>query len=371
MAHRCKYIGNCVILINNRLRQPLPYQPVPYHLIITYLMNSYNKNLVPGAILMLIGFLFLADNYNWFSFDWHTVFRLWPLAIIMLGINMIVGKRSSAATGLTIALIAICVPIAMLKGVKRDVEDRFEWFRNDDDHNNRSNEKSAENDSDMSEKKQNFSESMESSLETATLHLAGGATKFTIGGGTSDLISADAKMTGNFPEYALNKKVNGSNADLELKAKEGKDGEGIHFNMDENDDTNIDIKNQLDVKINEKPQWSLDIELGAGKADIDLSTLIVKKISLKTGVASTEIKLGDKADKTEVTVESGVAEVEISVPKGVGCRLETKDAALNMNDFDGFTKNGSSYETANFQGSKKQIVISFKSGLSKLKVNRY
>ena len=87
-------------------------------------------------------------------------------------------------------------------------------------------------------------------------------------------------------------------------------------------------------------------------------------------ITDTEIKLGDKAAETTVKVEAGVAQVELQVPNSVGCRIKL-DGALNGKDFDGFIKNGDSYESPDYAKATKKINIEFDGGLSNLKVKRY
>lgn len=339
-------------------------------------MNSFNKNLIPGAILILLGGLFLADNFDWFSFNWSSITRLWPLLLILLGGNMLLGKRSPAATTLTIILLAVAVPLALVRGVRDKVSDRFENFgdRFDSDNDNNDDnddEKSSDNNNDDNdtsvEKNQTFSEPFDAAIKTATLKLSGGIAKFELSSGSNQLLEASSKISGDFSEYNLNKVISGSNAEINIKPKDGNNGDA---NIDFSNDEDFELKNKLDVKLNPNLDWTLDVEFGAGKADLDLSDLKVKKLNLKSGVASTEVKLGDKSD-TEVKVESGVASVEIAVPEAVGCRINTKNEALNIKDFDGFVKNGDMYETANYAKSTKKINIVFESGISKLKVRRY
>ncbi len=46
-------------------------------------MNKETKSLIWGIILILIGFLFLGNNLNWFRVEWRD---MWPLVMIIGGI---------------------------------------------------------------------------------------------------------------------------------------------------------------------------------------------------------------------------------------------------------------------------------------------
>lgn len=333
-----------------------------------------NKNLIPGAILVGLGCLFLAENYHVFNIHWGQIWRLWPIILILLGVNIVLGKRSTSSTWLTIAALCIAIPMVIIGKVKDRTDHFVERFDDsngnmDIDSDDEENDDADNTDNDKteggsSEARQRFTEPLDGGIKTAKLVLEGGAAKFRAEGGTTDLIEVDAKLSENFPDYALNKKVNGTNAELELKPKGDKEG---HFELDEDDFGD----NKLNVKLNRAVEWDIDLKLGAGKADFDLSEINVKNLNLETGVTSTEVKLGDMAANTTVKVKSGVAEVEIKVPNNVGCLIKTQKAALNIQDFDGFTKSGSNYQSPDYDKATKKITIEFESGISKLKVKRY
>ena len=123
--------------------------------------------------------------------------------------------------------------------------------------------------------------------------------------------------------------------------------------------------------MNEKPVWSIDLGIGAGKGDFDFSNYKVKRLDLETGAASIDIKFGDKVDNATVEVKSGVASVKFRVPEGVGCEIRM-DGALNSKDFDGFEKVRSGvWQTEGYDKATKKITFDVESGLSSLKVSRY
>ncbi|MBN2365627.1 MAG: hypothetical protein EH225_06510 [Calditrichaeota bacterium] len=55
-------------------------------------MQRETKSLVWGIILILIGFLFLGHNLDWFNFDWN---ELWPLVMIAGGLFFWIGWLSN------------------------------------------------------------------------------------------------------------------------------------------------------------------------------------------------------------------------------------------------------------------------------------
>lgn len=332
-------------------------------------MNS--KNIIPASILIAIGVLFLADNFDWFTFDWDHLLRFWPVLLIVLGINLIIGKRSGSATALTVLVLCVAVPAAMVNSCtnnwrwKDHDRSSFGWEHNDSNENDSNNENENETDaedSDRSNVSQSFTEPMESGLKRASFALEGGAAKFVIDGETTSLVDAKTKL--DFGDgYNLKKVLRDGTAELKLDMKDQNGNKEWNIKDD-------NLQNDVTVQLNPNVEWDLDFEIGAGKADFDLSKLNVNKLALKTGVTDTEIKLGDKANDASIKVESGVAQVELQIPQSVGCRIEI-DGALNGKDFDGFTKIGDSYETPGYDKATKKMSIKFEGGLSSLKVKRY
>lgn len=337
-------------------------------------MNS--KNIFAGGFLILLGILFLGKEYGWFHIHWHDIARMWPLLLIYMGLMAFVGKTSRSATVISIIMMAIFIPLVLVKSCVDDVKsevfdgDRDFHLRFDDDDNrndnddNSQNEDNDKNGNNEDEKsygvggKQHITEPMNSSIKTANFELNGGAAEFIIDGGTSELVEADADL--DFGKISLGKTGEGDNPNVKFKLSGKK--EGINFDSDRH--------NKVDLKFNPNVLWNMKFEFGAGKADFDLSSYRIKQLDIKTGVTKTDIKLGDLSDNMIVNVESGLTSIEFEVPKGVGCRIKV-DGGLNSKNFDGFTKRGDYWESPNYDKSSKKILINFDGGLQDLKVKRY
>lgn len=334
-------------------------------------MNA--RDLFSGGILVLLGILFLGTEFHWFKVDWNELFRFWPLLLIYLGITLLVGKTSTTSTILTVMLLCIAVPAAVVSSCKNEVSDKIANDFNidfDDDDNDNDDNNDGDNDNDDSDDSssstgkgggvQKLTESMDANTKTAVLNFSGGASEFSIKNSTTQLIDVDADL--DFGNVSIKKSQNGTEANVDFALKGKKNN--LNFNSD-------DKHNKIDIKLNDKPEWDMNFEFGAGEADFDLSPYKVKKLSIKTGVTKTEVKLGDKVDNLDVNVESGLTSIEFKVPQAVGCRIKV-EGGLNSKDFDGFTKKEDGYyETSNYGSASKKIDIKFEGGLQELKVSVY
>jgi hypothetical protein len=97
----------------------------------------------------------------------------------------------------------------------------------------------------------------------------------------------------------------------------------------------------------------------------------VSSLRFEGGAASFEAKIGSLEPLTNVTVETGVANIEIEVPTESGCRIVV-DSGLSSKDFIGFIKQSDgTYETSNYSTATNKINISLKGGLSSFEVRKY
>ncbi|MCY7359953.1 MAG: cell wall-active antibiotics response protein [Rudanella sp.] len=334
-----------------------------------------NRGLFWGIFFVTIGLLFLARNLGWLAIDWETIRNLWPLLLILAGVNLILERQRSQAAIATTVLLAIAAPVALFSFVGRHHDDwnnnRDRWeYRSDDNENDNNDQDDNDNDAtdsgdddedDISTSSvSKFVESMEGETPEAVLKFGGGAGRFSIGETTTNLIDAEAKQTVGTYKMAVDRDPTTRIPTIELKPNEGK-----------TEYKGGKLANRIDIKLNDKPIWTLDLGLGAGEGDFDLSRYSVKNLKVQAGAADIDIKLGDRADLVTVDLQAGVASMVVQVPQGVGCRVE-KQGGMNVNQLDGFDEiSDRVMQTPGYDGAKKKINIVFNGGISRFKVERY
>ena len=331
--------------------------------------QSNNSGLVWGSLLLGFGLLLLAKTLGWFHFDWGMIARFWPVLLILGGLNLILNKSNSRGV-VTALFIAFTIPLFATHSCNRNFGNS-NWNWNDNESYNSDSDKNDDTDNKTDDegngevKDANFSEPMRDNIADATLLFGGGAGEFRIEATTTQLFEADTKS--NLGGYKLKTKRNETEKTAEIDfSMDGKKNVKI-----EGKDNDFDFDNKATVKLNDRPNWNMKFEIGAGKGDFDLSALKVKSVKLEAGAADIDLKLGDKAAATDVSISSGVASVQVSVPESVGCEV-TISGALNAEDLDGFEAKGNGvYQTSNYAKAAKKIVIKFEGGVSKFEVNRY
>ena len=339
-----------------------------------------------GIFLLTFGVLFLARRAGQLDVDWHSLVNLWPVLLILAGVNMILERRGSAAAFVTTIMLAVAIPTTLFGFFARDHEHfGLRWNRedtdneeNDGDDNDTNNDDSngdgnADNayrserehrDNTDTDKVQTntFSETMDAETREAVLKLSGGAGRFIISSPTAELIKAYTKQSVGSYSMSVDRDATTHIPTIELKPTE------------ENQEVNLSdgkFENRVDVHLNAKPIWTIDVALGAGQGDLDLSAYAVRNLKVAVGAAELDLKLGSKMDMSDIKLNVGAASVTVHVPKEVGCRVK-KDGAMNVEQLDDFTDvGGGEFVSPGYDAAAKKMIIRFDGGISRFKVVRY
>lgn len=328
-----------------------------------------SDKLIPGAILVCIGAIFLLHNFNVIHFDWMNILYLWPIFLIIGGVNLVfAGNRSPIATVVKLAVVIGGFALLLFG----NFGNRYHFWPSgivhfDDNDNNDDNNGDDDSDSTNTdngvvkiEGSSVFNKEYTPDAKLARLNISGGATTYTLNDTTNQLFKAKTKEF--YGKYEFNANKEDSVYVVNLKMKNNK---GWHFDSDNNK------SNTADIQLNPNPIWDIYVETGATKLDFDLSKFKIKSVTLKGGAASMSVKLGAPLEKTNVEVSTGVSEVTINVPKDAACSINA-NTGLSSNEFQGFDKkDNNTYETAGFEAAKNKIYIHMSGGISDFKVNRY
>ncbi|WP_343531586.1 DUF5668 domain-containing protein [Pedobacter sp.] len=323
------------------------------------------ERIIWGVILLFVGGVLLLENLNVIEFYWRNVWGFWPIFLIIGGVNMLL-NRNGSQTGSIVSLAILIITLAFLfvRGQERphgrtwlnlwkdkDVEANIDWDDNDTSETNYEGMKFSE-----------FFNPADSSKKTV-LNLSGGGTSFKLDEATDSLFEASVnKKRGNF---SLTKTTTDSTNTLTFKMNDkrrGRDRNNWSFNTG---------GNEVNVRLNTQPTWTMNLSMGAGEIDFDLTKYKVRAVNFDGGAADVKIKIGDLVPIADVHVKTGVANVEIKVPHGSGCRIKAH-TGLASKDFKGFIKkDDGSYETPNYQTSKNKVFIFLDGGLSNFEVDTY
>ena len=307
------------------------------------------ERIIWGLIFLFIGGVLLLENFDVINFHWHVIRRFWPVILIIVGANMIFSREDRAWAGsISIIVTFLALTFIAYQGVQPQ-QSRSAWIGPDYDSDRNGEEKYSNN---------VFSETMSPGISRAELNIKGGATQYTLEDTTSELFQAEVRR--HMGNYSLFRTTRDS-------------VEVLNFNMSgkNNWDNSKVGGNKAVLKLNSQPLWDVNLEVGAGRLDFDLSPFKVRNLRFEGGAASLKLKLGVPVATSTVTCETGVSRIEIMVPESAACQIRL-ESGLSSNDFEGFTRQeDGTYITPNFNFASKKIIINLEGGLSKFEVRRY
>ncbi len=296
-----------------------------------------------GFLFLTLGALFLLVKFDIIITDFSYAWDLWPVTIILLGLLIIVKK--TIAKPFVASLFGIFVGYLIFGSIYSVVDHNIDidW---DDDYGEHYDVKY-------------FTEPYNSDLDFAKLELGSGAGTFLISNKTDKLFEGIVK--GNLThKYSFHTDIQDNEAyiDLDFRKHDWHPFQGK-------------IRNRLGIKLNDNPVWDLKLNIGAAKADFDLSDFKVRSLEVNTGATNTDIIIGDLYEYVSIDVEMGAASLEIDIPKESGCKV-TGDMVLFAKSLEDFEKVSSDYYiTENYDEAVNKINIIVEGGVSKFAIRRF
>ena len=303
-----------------------------------------------AIILIAIGILFMLNNFGVLEFGFHALWSLWPLILVLWGISILPIKDS-------IKIVALVAVLALTAVFFNRISERSSWFHIDNFHG--FSNKDWQDDEDTTANNnlpQNLSVPFDSLITKGELKLEAAAGNFNLQGVTSDFLAFD--KTGDIGNYSLTTSNENGRKQINLSLEKS----GVRHTVNEN---------KVEIRLNEKPTWNLDFDIGAAEIQMDLRDYKIDTTNINAGASSIDIKIGDKSPLTVMTFNAGASSIKVDVPKGSGCQIKSESFMISK-EFDGFTKKGDGiYQTANFTSGKNKIFITIKTAISKIEINRY
>jgi hypothetical protein len=286
-----------------------------------------------GTLWIVAGVLILLAKLDVMTLQLGSLWKFWPLVLVLWGVSVLTGAK--AIRGLLAALAAILLAL-IIYGLWE------EWGSGREPRELTS---------------QTFMETYDSTLHLASLRFVSGAGSFTIRDTCAPLFRAETAT--DFGKYEMDSRTGSEEKDLTLRLADHPGG------------LRAGGRNSVTMCLNPGPVWALNLEIGAAQLHADLTPFAAENIDIKTGAADVRVRLGDRAEKCRVKIQAGVSSISVQVPESAGCEISSQ-SGLSSKTFNGFVERGDgNYRTANFDTASRKIFLSFKAGVSSLKVVRY
>ncbi len=298
------------------------------------------SRLFAGLLIIVLGVALVLSNFDVLRLDWHFIFRLWPVLLVFAGISVLVPNQKWRAVLYAVTSVLVLAWIISAASVGwGNVKGLFSGDR-------------------RSLHTQEFSQAFDKNTRHGVLTLNDGGGTFTINGTSADnLIEATAQS--DIGDYIFKTDKSGRTMSVNLKYEEG------------NNHWRWGVKNTLDMRLNPAADWTIDASMGACKVDFDLSPFKVTSADIKAGASKIKIRLGNKADTTNLNFDTGASSLVVYLPASSGCQIKDQ-AEMSTKSFPGFVKGDDGYYTSsNFSTARKKIFMDVNAGVSSIKVLTY
>lgn len=293
------------------------------------------RGIIGPLILITLGILLLLANLGVLPFTfWEIAARFWPLILILIGVEIIVGRQSAMSAIIILVLwIALVVGAIWLSytggglpGAGARITDQLSQPLGD--------------------------------IRSATVDLHIGISRTSVASLGSD--SADL-MQGTFIHDAGSQVVKtfnvvGNDGRLALK-EEG--SSAIFFGGGDS---------RLDIGLNPQIPIALRVNSGVGRVALDLSGLYITSLTVYGGVGSLDIA-APKTGISTLRVNGGVGSITITIPQGVAARIRVSSGLSGVRvDDSRFPKFGDVYQSADFASAVNRIDLEVDGGVGSINI---
>ncbi len=292
-------------------------------------------SLVGPVILIGLGVVFLLNNMGLLAWSvWEVIFRLWPILLVALGLEIILSRLSAWGS-----LLALVLTVAILAGAL--------WLIGPD----------------LGTGQVVAGEEVRQAL--------GGATRaeVVIEPGIGALYIEALPESANLVEGAIrvgrgqrarqNFAVVGKTATFTLRAEGGTFGPFIGWN----DQRGWELGLAPEVPL------GLEVNLGVGLADIDLTGLTVSNLEVSMGVGQTTVILPDEG-RFQAKIEGAIGETVVVIPAGLAARIRV-DTGLAVSDLpDGYQQRDDVYTSPGYASADDRVDLEVSQAIGKVTIRQ-
>lgn len=191
---------------------------------------------------------------------------------------------------------------------------------------------------------------------SASIKISHGAGELNIHGGANPNELAHGTFAGGLDHKATR---NGDR--IEVRMKPAKDVMDFPF-------FGPRVQLDWDVALNSQIPTALTLNVGANKSMLDLRDLNLTDLKLETGASETRVTLPANG-RYRADFDLGAASLEVTVPEGLSARIRASigAASLQVNE-SRFPRNGSYYQSPDFETATNSVDMTIDAGAASIKV---
>ena len=285
------------------------------------------RSLIWPGLLILAGVLALLVNLGFISVErLEQLLNLWPLVLIVIGVELVVRRTIHGSAGQIAAILVVLVAVVGAAAYVAVAPNPV-----------------ADHTLDVSGRL--------GDVQSASLEINAGAATVNISSDPetdADLYRAHIAYSGTKPDVTFD----ASSRKLTISQR------GNNFLVFQS------RRFELDLQINPKVTWAVDVSTGAATSTLDFSQVQLRSLSLNSGAARDEITLGPASAVVPVEIDGGALTVKIHRPQGIEASVDVSGGAVTLNA-DGRSIHGignQTYESPGFSSASSGYRIAINGG---------
>jgi hypothetical protein len=194
--------------------------------------------------------------------------------------------------------------------------------------------------------------------ESVRVTIALGVGKLKLSGGGSELL--DARFDYNIPDWKpeVSYSVDAGLGTLTIEQPSRVVGATWPGN----------VRCDWELKLGTSLPMELDVELGVGKAELDLRSLTLSHVEVDAGVGEGTIDLsGPRPNDLEAEIEAGIGKLTLLLPTDIGTRVEV-DGGIGKVDEGDLKPDGDGYVNDAWGKSKTSLRVDVEAGVGEVEL---
>lgn len=296
-------------------------------------MNNPRHGLVGPILLIVVGIVLLLTQLGLWSLDWADLLRLWPLVLILIGLDIMLGHTRAGGsllllTGVVVVALAVLLIAPPVAG--RPAKDQVSYSY------------------------------PAAGIESATVRLEVGAAELDLRPlyTSPNLFQADVEYDERRTRVDYSAEANNSRASITLRS-ETTQGVWLPFFQR--------FSEQWRVGLSPNVPLNLEVTAGVSTASLDLRNLHLNVLQLNAGVGDIHVRLPGRGDY-RVNMDGGIGALNIEVPAEIEARIRLDGGIGSVNIDRRFERQGRYYVSEGYASAEQRVDIDIDGGLGSVTV---
>ncbi|MBF6615005.1 MAG: hypothetical protein IVW55_18020 [Chloroflexi bacterium] len=300
--------------------------------------RPYSGGFLGPLLLIIAGIFLLLSNFGLLDANiWGRLWRLWPLVLVAVGLEILLGRRNPALS-LLIVLLVIGGGLAFVYA-----NGGFQA---------RGNLATIP-----------VVKAPLNGVESAVVNLELGVIEVNVDSSNSDPTVLATGTLQYYEDRGQPAQEFNSNARVgTLSLRQNQQGGGFPF-------LGSGQSPRWDLHVNPSVPLDLRVNTGAGKSDLKLNGLKLRSLNVNGGVGETAITFPSGAGLTTAKVNGGVGNLSLLIPEDVEARITVNKGLGNFSVDERFQQTGDIYQTSGYISATNKLDLSLDLGVGSVEVS--